>query len=831
VNEGSITGGAGGGVGGNGGIGTNLTNTELVNNDTIRGGDATTGSGGMGVQVGRSSTLINYGTIEGGNSSSGIGGWGVNMGSPPLPSGPQNTVTNYGTIRGGNGSIVGGEGLVVRPGTGQVINEGTIEGGNGANAIAVGGVGTPTLNLVNSGTIRAGAGQDTAIALGLATATIMLELRAGSEIIGDIVGNATASDSLILGGDEDDTFDASAIGTQYQNFNIFEKTGDSTWTLTGTTTALTPWQILGGTLAVSSDGALGDAAGAVTFDLGTLRALTSFETSRTMNFANMGGIEVDAGAVLTVNGALSGPGGLVMFGQGTLLQNSVTGYALGTGVFGGTLQAGAAGVFAGNYSTDGGGVLDLGGFDQTIANLINAGQVRLGGAPGTTLTVTGDYLGVGGIVELNAALGDDNSVTDLLDVLGNTMDTSYLVVNNVGGGGAQTVNGIKVINVEGTSDGTFSLLGDYLFEGEQAVVGGAFAYRLYQGTPTDADGDWYLRSELDNSLLFQAGVPVYEAYPGVLQSFNQLGTLQQRLGNRSWTVVAQGADAISEEAAVSPGIGLWGQIEGGYGEFQPETSTTATDYDVSIWRLKAGVDTVLSEGANGQLIGGLAVQYGTASSDISSIFGDGSIDATGYGASGSLTWYGNTGFYADAQAQIIGYDSDLTSDTAGVGLVEGNDGVGYSLGVELGQRIPVTPEWAITPQAQLAWSSVDFDDFEDAFGAEVSLDSGDSLIGRLGLAVDRQTEWLAADGSTRRTHLYGIGNLYYDFEDGTSVDVAGTPVDSEVDALWGGLGLGGTYAWANDKYALYGEASAKSQLEDFGDSYAISGTVGFKATW
>ncbi len=153
--------------------------------------------------------------------------------------------------------------------------------------------------------------------------------------------------------------------------------------------------------------------------------------------------------------------------------------------------------------------------------------------------------------------------------------------------------------------------------------------------------------------------------------------------------MAQGADAISEEAGVSPGIGIWGQIEGGYGEFEPETSTTATDYDVSIWRLKAGVDTVLSEGANGQLIGGAAVHFGTASSDVSSIFGNGSIDATGYGVSGSLTWYGNTGFYADAQAQVTGYDSDPFSDTAGIGLVEGNDGVGYALGVELGQRIPI----------------------------------------------------------------------------------------------------------------------------------------------
>ena len=40
-----------------------------------------------------------------------------------------------------------------------------------------------------------------------------------------------------------------------------------------------------------------------------------------------------------------------------------------------------------------------------------------------------------------------------------------------------------------------------------------------------------------------------------------------------------------------------------------------------------------------------------------------------------------------------------------------------------------------------------------------------------------------------------------------------------------------TYSWADDKYELYGEALAKSSFEDFGDSYAVSGTVGFRASW
>src|SRR5262249_44402214 len=74
-------------------------------------------------------------------------------------------------------------------------------------------------------------------------------------------------DTLALGGKGKATFDVSSIGTQYQGFGIFVKTGTSNWTLTGTTTAATSWQIQAGTLDVATLGAAG--TGAITFGNGS----------------------------------------------------------------------------------------------------------------------------------------------------------------------------------------------------------------------------------------------------------------------------------------------------------------------------------------------------------------------------------------------------------------------------------------------------------------------------------------------------------------------------------------------------------------------------------
>nr|WP_255627121.1 autotransporter outer membrane beta-barrel domain-containing protein [Phyllobacterium sp. KW56] len=631
------------------------------------------------------------------------------------------------------------------------------------------------------------------------------------------------------------------------------KTDLGTLVLTGTNTYGGGTDVNGGVLQIASDANLGDVAGTLGFNNGTLHTTASMTTGRSIDFAaGTGTLLTDAGTSLNLTGALTGVGSLIKGGDGNLLLTGSNTHSGNTTVSAGTLRAGTANVLssASAYTVRNGATLDLDGHDQTIAALDNAGLVRFA-ALGATLNVAGSYTGSGGTFALDTALRTDASATDLLRVGGSTAGASTLKVSNAGGNGGRTVEGIKIVDVAGASNGTFALAGDYVFEGDEAVIGGAYAYRLYKnGVSTPTDGDWYLRSSLTNppspniptAPLYQPGAPLYETYAQSLQVLNGVGSMQQRIGNRYWAgagsaVIAQGDGPGTPEAAPLPSEGgtatidagaIWARIDGAHSRVDPDRSSTQADYDYNTWRLQSGLDGKLYENQSGTLMGGVTFQYGEISTDVSSVFGKGSIDTDGYGFGGTLTWLGQNGFYVDGQTQLNWYDSDITSDTLGRSLTDGNDGFGYALSVETGKRIVVDENWSITPQAQLAYSNVDFDDFTDPFGADVSLDKSDSLKGRLGVSADYQNAWQDSSGRMARSNVYGLANLYHEFLDGSEVDLAGVNFANESDRTWGGVGAGGSYSWADDKYALYGEVSLNTSLSDFADSYSVNGTTGFK---
>ncbi|WP_456713879.1 autotransporter outer membrane beta-barrel domain-containing protein [Bradyrhizobium sp. USDA 4353] len=422
------------GGGGGGGAHGALVTTSTTNAATITGGNGgrggtTTGNhggggggaAGYGVVIdGNGLTYSNTGTVSGGRGgdggvSSGLAGYGGNGGDGgygALLTGTNVMLTNAGTIAGGdggdggnattnNGSSAGGNGGsggsgVIFAAGGTLVNSGIIaggssggpgsgQGGSGSGQIGLAGDGVRGSNLaiINSGTISGGndaGGNLFGNAITFTGGSNTLEIWASSIINGNVVG--AGSDTFRLGGAANGTFDISNIGgsAQYQGFSSFVKTGTGTWTLTGTTSAVTPWAINQGTLAVSSDANLGAASGGLSFGGGTLQVLVGFSSARNITL-NAGGGSFDTnGNNAALSGTITGSGGLTKLGAGILTLTGVTSYAGDTFISGGTLQTGASGVLsvASSYMIASGATLDIDGTGQTIGGLSGSGNVLLG---------------------------------------------------------------------------------------------------------------------------------------------------------------------------------------------------------------------------------------------------------------------------------------------------------------------------------------------------------------------------------------------------------------------------------------------------------------------
>lgn len=479
-------------------------------------------------------------------------------------------------------------------------------------------------------------------------------------------------------------------------------------------------------------------------------------------------------------------------------------------------------------------------------------------------TVSGNYIGVAGSqLWLNTHLAGDNSPTDRLIINGSSAgSTTIKVLVDPSSPGARTFNGIKVVQVDddANSNAVFKLQGNYMYNGESAVVGGAYAYRLRKnGISTPNDGDWYLRTELEDGSaavdagggtkpLYQPGVPTYEILAQSLMSFNSVPTLQQRAGSRYWSQPSQKIfckdPAQNYQCDVTPAQsgyyrdgniisgenGMWGRFEGSLGKLQAGNSTSGSSYNQGLWKAQLGIDGRVLDHENGQLIGSLWGQYGTIRTNVSSVYGKGNIDTTGYGFGTSLTWYGSNGFYLDGQGSFTWYDNNLNSDLAGR-LAKGVNGFGYATSLEAGKRFEIDKTWTIVPQAQLIYSNVGVGAFTDRFFARVSTDGAQSLRGRFGVAVEHEMDWTSDNGTKRHASIYGIGNLFYDFLDGKSpVDVTGTKFSNNPDRFWGSLGVGASVRLAQ-KVDFFGEARYETSLQKVGASDAVSGNLGIRVRW
>lgn len=452
-----VTGGTGGG--------NTYPNTNPLSQSHAGGG------GGMGVLVRGGGSVTNGGTLTGGaggdGSSLGLTGGGGDGGAGvQLVDG--GTVTNLagGQVTGGaggdarvlaNGIVPGRGGAGVKGADVTVINAGTITGGWSGNRLS-GLAHTPT---------QASAVEFTG---GINT----LEIHAGSVLDGNAVAFSGA-DTLALGGATDSTFDVSAIGAaaQYRGFGIFEKAGASTWTLTGTTSAVSPWTISGGTLSIGTDANLGDTSGALTFNGGTLRNTGAIGTTRAIAVNGAGGV-MQTDADFSTSGTVSGSGGLIKTGAGTLTLTGQNTYTGGTTIAAGAVAGSATSFGSGGIVNNAALVLDQAG-DGVLANSIGgSGGVTKQGAGQLRLAAANSYAGgtriaAGTLVGSAASFGSGAIANDTALVV--DQPTDAVMANSVSGAGSFTKQGAGRLNLVGT----FAMTGPVSIEAGALAVNASLA--------------------------------------------------------------------------------------------------------------------------------------------------------------------------------------------------------------------------------------------------------------------------------------------------------------------------------------------------------------------
>lgn len=128
----------------------------------------------------------------------------------------------------------------------------------------------------------------------------------------------------------------------------------------------------------------------------------------------------------------------------------------------------------------------------------NAGVIQMtqSGAPRPTdtLTIQGNYTGIGGSLLLDTYLGLDGSPSDKLVISGGLANgLTGLGITNAGGpGGGTTGSGIMV--VQASNGGTTAVNAFVL---DRAVAAGAYEYFLFRGgVAAGEQQNWYLRSQL-----------------------------------------------------------------------------------------------------------------------------------------------------------------------------------------------------------------------------------------------------------------------------------------------------------------------------------------------
>ena len=671
--------------------------------------------------------------------------------------------THTGTTRIEQGELVLGDGGTTGNVAGDIVN-------NARLTLIRGDRMSLSANISGGGELLQ-AGSGTVVLSGNVAHSGGTRVEAGTLQIGDggsrgtLAGDVSLASGTHLDVDRNDTFVLSAhVGGD----GALRQVGSGTTVLDGDHTYTGGTFIAAGALRLGNGGTTGSLTGAIN---------------------NQGWLEFNRSDDFVLGNAVSGAGGLLQMGTGTLRIADDQAYTGATRVLGGALQVDgsirSATEVASNATLSGSGTIH--------GDVVNAGVIRPGsGNDYGHLTIHGNYVGQQGQLELNTWLGDDASPSSQLVIDGGAASGSTTVrVHNTSDSEGHTVgDGILVVAAinGGTTSAEAFKLGNY-------ARNGAFGYGLFRG---DLEGksaeNWYLR----NAFIVQPPVdpvdptdpvdPVDPIHPvDPVDPTHPVDPVDpiHPVDPVDPTHPVDPVDPIHPVDPVPPvAMPIFGRELATYGTIQPlarELGTLAMgnrrdraeaastgDTRRAAWArvagrsMHSGYDSIVAPEAKGRLdalqVGsdfwqaaasagtnwraGGYLSHASSNVQVEGIYTNdertryvrgatGSVDLHATSAGLTLTGVGSSGGYLDAVVQLTRYGG-----SANAGPVSLNThGEGYLASLEAGYPFVMQAgkgQFTLQPEIQLVWQKVRFDAAQDAAG-RVSLGSTQGLSERLGI--------------------------------------------------------------------------------------------------
>ena len=273
-----------------------------------------------------------------------------------------------------------------------------------------------------------------------------------------------------------------SLGTQYQNFATFLKTGASVWTLTGVNTFAGATVVGGGTLLAGNAGAF-SATSATTIKSGGTLDLGGF--AQTINAVSLVGGTLQNG---TLTGAISAAGGIingiggsasVLTTAGTTIIEGVSGYSGATTINGGTLVVNGSIANSSIVTVNSGGTLSGTGIvDPATTTIMSGGTLRPGNTANPTggLTFTGNLAFQSGalyVVQVTPSAAASTTVSGTATLTGAAVNAQfasggyllrqYTILTAAGGLGGTTFASLTSINLPAGFTDSLSYSGNSVF--------------------------------------------------------------------------------------------------------------------------------------------------------------------------------------------------------------------------------------------------------------------------------------------------------------------------------------------------------------------------------